>query len=243
MDRVSPTTDRELPVTYTTTPNAEQSEEQSKVAKVGEQTSEVVGTVREQTGALASTTRAEVSSVAGDASQQARRLVNESRQQLRQTAGEQAGRLAQTLRDIGEQLNGMASSAPGNSQALTEVTQQAGSTVRRWADDLDRRGIEGVASDVKRFARQRPGLFIAGALGAGLAVGRLIRSVDTQSIVDAAKPSAGQQSDQPDQTELLGQSAPRGQQELQQPRPALQSAPQPTGSSPVTNVPTQPGAF
>ena len=125
----------------------------------------------------------------GDARQHAQRLASDARSQLRQQADEQSQRLAQTLRDIGGQLDGMASGHSAPSGFVADVTQQAASSVHQMAQTLDQKGAQGVIADVKRFARERPGVFVIGALGAGLVAGRLIRALDTSAVVDAAKPS------------------------------------------------------
>ncbi len=222
--------------------------EQSKIDQATEKSSEVVDVAREQAQSVVSTAREQVEHVAGDTKQQARRLVDDTRQQLRTTAREQAGRISNTLREIGTQLEEMASSTSGGNATVTEVTRQAGSTVERWADELDRRGIEGITSDVKRFARQRPGIFLAGALGAGVLVGRLIRTVDTGAIVDAAKPDSGssnggQPQGQPQlpMTSVTAPSAPTAPA-----TPATPAAP-PTMTTPVVapaeTTAQMPGAF
>jgi hypothetical protein len=72
---------------------------------------------------------------------------------------------------------------------LADVTEQAASSARHLAGSLDDRGVEGIIEDVKRFARRRPGVFIAGAVAAGIVTGRLIRSLDTGAVMDAAKPT------------------------------------------------------
>jgi hypothetical protein len=55
------------------------------------------------------------------------------------------------------------------SQAATRVGDVAG-----W---LESRDPAGILDDVKRFARQRPGVFVAVAAGAGILVGRLAKSL------------------------------------------------------------------
>ena len=72
---------------------------------------------------------------------------------------------------------------------MADLTQQAASSVHRMAQTLDEKGPSGVVADVKTFARKRPGLFVLGALGAGVVAGRLIRSLDIGAVAEAAKPS------------------------------------------------------
>ena len=44
------------------------------------------------------------------------------------------------------------------------------------------------STSLKRFARNRPGTFLLGGVGAGFAVGRLLRHADLKEIGHAAKP-------------------------------------------------------
>jgi hypothetical protein len=156
------------------------------------QTDSTTEQITNKAGEVASTAKHEAAGVVHDTKDQARRLAQESRVQLRQQADQQTQRVAQTMRDIGGQLQGMASGQAPPSGPLADVTQQAASSAHRMADKLDQGGLDGVIADVKQFARRRPGVFIAGALGAGLLAGRLFRSMDTQAVMQAAKPTGDQ---------------------------------------------------
>jgi hypothetical protein len=177
--------------------NTTTTEDQSRAGQVTESAKEVAGTAREQAGAVTSTAKDEAASVMHDARTQGRRLADQSRHQLRQTADEQGQRLAATLRDLGSQLHGMAAGTTAPKGMLADFTEQAASSARQLAGSLDDRGVQGVIDDVKRYARRRPGVFIAGAVAAGIVTGRLIRSLDTGAVMDAAKPRTepGQDSD------------------------------------------------
>jgi uncharacterized protein YjbJ (UPF0337 family) len=167
-------------------------------------TKDVAGTARDQAGSVASKAMDEASTVADDAKFQARRLADQSRGELRRSADEQAHRLAETLRDISGQLHEMArgeAPAPG---LVSDVTHQAAGSTQRMAQRLDDKGMEGVLDDVKQFARRRPGVFVLGALGAGVVAGRLLRALDTDAIMQAAKPSGGSgQSTYPQQASAM----------------------------------------
>lgn len=147
--------------------------------------------VTNKAGEVASTAKDQAAGVAHDAKHQARRIAEESRDQLRQQADQQAQRLAQTIRDTGRQLQNMASGKARPSGMLADVTEQAASSAHHMADTLDQKGLDGVISDMKQFARRKPAVFIVGALGAGLIAGRLLRSMDTGALVQAAKPDNG----------------------------------------------------
>ncbi len=164
-------------------------EQKSTIEQVTDAPRSAAAAAGAQAGAVATTAQNEATSVARDARQQAQRLAGDARSHLRQQADEQSQRLARTLRDIGGQLDGMASGNSAPSGFVADVTQQAASSVHQMAQTLDQKGAQGVIADVKRFARGRPGVFVIGALGAGLVAGRLIRALDTSAVMDAAKPS------------------------------------------------------
>jgi len=175
-------------MTNTTTTNT-MTEQQSKIGQATDATSSAAAAVGTQASAVASTAKDEASSVARDAKTQAQLLAGDARSQLREQADQQSQRLVQTLRDIGGQLDGMANGNSAPSGFVADVTQQAASSVHRMAQTLDQKGPQGVVADVKRFARERPGMFVVGAIGAGLVAGRLIRALDTSAVIDAAKPT------------------------------------------------------
>ena len=118
-------------------------EQQSTIAPATDATSSGAAAVSTQAGAVASTAKDEAASVARDARQQAQRLASDARSQLRQQADEQSQRLAQTLRDIGGQLDGMASGHSAPSGLVADVTQQAASSVHQMAQTLDQKGRRG----------------------------------------------------------------------------------------------------
>jgi hypothetical protein len=158
----------------------------SSVAK--DAAAEVATTAKEQAGAVAETSKEELKTVARDAKEQARDVLGQSREQLRGQANEQARRLSETLTDVSRQLSGMARGESAPQGLVADVTNQLASSAEQLGQRLQTGGLEGALDDVKRFARQRPGVFLAAALGSGIVVGRLLRSVDTHALLEAAKP-------------------------------------------------------
>jgi len=114
--------------------------------------------------------------VASEASQQVRELVHQTRGELTEQAATQQKRVAGGLRSLGEELHSMAQSSEQQGPATDLVKQAAErtSTVASWLED---REPGNVVEEVTRFARQRPGAFLAIAAGAGLLVGRLGRGL------------------------------------------------------------------
>jgi len=150
--------------------------------------SEATSTLAEKASEVGTTLSDQTRGVASDAKDHARRMMDESRESLRSEASNQATRLAATMREVGSQLHSMAQSQSGGGVAV-DVTRQLSDAAHRAAQKLDTGGVDDVLADLKRFARRRPGLFLVGAVGAGFAVGRLLKAADTHSLMQAAQPS------------------------------------------------------
>jgi hypothetical protein len=144
-------------------------------------------TAKEKATDVASSASGEAKAVAQDAKDQAREVINRSREQLRVQASEQGDRLASTLRDVGDQLRAMSRGEARPDSQVASLTSQLADTVSNAASRIGDGGYQGAIDDVKRFARNRPGMFLLGALGAGFVVGRVVKSVDTGSLLQAAK--------------------------------------------------------
>lgn len=146
------------------------------VQRVQERAGEVGRTTRDEAGAVTEKAKEQAGAVAEEAKHEAMHLVDDARQQLRDEAASQTQRAATSLRELGEQLDRIArGEAPGEGPA-NDLAQHAADGVHRLADTLQGRRPEDLLSDVKRFARQRPGMFLAGAVGAGFLAGRVLRS-------------------------------------------------------------------
>ena len=76
-----------------------------------------------------------------------------------------------------------------------DLGRQLADTAERAASKLDDGGVDAVMSDLKRFARRRPAVFLAGALGAGFVAGRLLKAADTHSLMQAVTHGDGGQPD------------------------------------------------
>ncbi len=128
----------------------------------------------------ADTAREQASNVTAEAGRQGRDLLRQAQGQLREQAGQQQQRLASDLHAISDELAAMACQPDHPGVAADLAGQAAGTTrnVARWLDDRDPGQL---LEDVKGFARQRPGLFLALAAGAGLLAGRLTRGLTAEA--------------------------------------------------------------
>ncbi|MFE5488935.1 hypothetical protein ACFQ7Z_03035 [Streptomyces virginiae] len=132
---------------------------------VGDKAAEVGGTAREQ-----------AAHVVGEATTQARDLVGELRTQLTGQAETQTQRLAQNVRRLSEELRELGENGKPES-TMVGVARQIADGGREMADHVEKRGPEGLVTDLQNFARRRPGVFLAGAALAGFVVARAGKGV------------------------------------------------------------------
>jgi len=155
--------------------NATVSDATGKASEAASKAGEVATTAKEQATTVAAQGKEEVKSVAQEASQHARRMMTESRHELRTQADTQTTRVVEGLRQISQQLQSMAGSVDDSSSPVVSLVGQAANTTDRMASRLDEGGIDGLLDDTRRLARNRPGMFLLGALGAGLVAGRVMK--------------------------------------------------------------------
>jgi hypothetical protein len=137
---------------------------------------DVAGHASEAAHQVVGTAAEQAHNVQAETVRQVRNLTGEATEQLTSQAKEQSRRLTTTLRGIAEELKGMAASGHPGSTA-TELVHQASERVSGFAGYLDGKEPAEVLDDVRRYARRRPGAFLAGAAVLGLLAGRVGRGV------------------------------------------------------------------
>ena len=125
---------------------------------------------------VADTAKQEARGVASEAKYQVRNLADRVGSEVRSQASTQQHRAAGGIRDVGSQFSEMASNSTqsGVARDLVETVGSRADSVAAW---LDQREPQDLLDEVKRFARRRPGVFLAIAAGAGVVIGRLTRSL------------------------------------------------------------------
>jgi hypothetical protein len=130
----------------------------------------------------------EARSVASDATTQVRNVVGDTVDQVRGQLDDQGrtqkDKLAGTLGSFSDDLAQMAENSSG---LAANVAHEVAERARSISQQLDSREPAELLDDVRRFARQRPGTFLLGALAAGVVVGRLVRG--TKDSIEAAEAS------------------------------------------------------
>lgn len=141
---------------------------------------EVAGSAKQEAGHVVETAKEEAASVAREAKSQVKDLYAQTTSELKDQAATQQQRVAEGLRSVGQQLGAMANGAetPGVASDLVSQVSTRLDSVATWIGDRDPGAL---LSEVKSFARRRPGAFIGIAALAGLAVGRLSRALAEQA--------------------------------------------------------------
>lgn len=166
---------------------------------------EVKDTATEEAGHVVETAKSEAAAVAHEAKNQARDLYAQTTQELREQASHQQTRVAEGLRSVGGELRAMADNSEDGGIAADLVRQASTkvSAVAGWIGDRDPGSL---LSEVKSYARRKPGVFIGVAALAGLAVGRLTRAMaeGAREDHDAQGGSAGVSRSAPTQADVAG---------------------------------------
>ena len=159
----------------------------TQVAPVREQAADVAQSARQEATQVASSAADNAKQVASEATMQAKavaqqakeqvtNLVDQTRLEVLQTAQQKGEQAATGLRTFADQLRSLANGQPDQAGQLQGYVQEAQDRVSAFATRLENDGPQAVLADVTRFARQRPGVFLMVAAGAGFAIGRLVRA-------------------------------------------------------------------
>jgi ElaB/YqjD/DUF883 family membrane-anchored ribosome-binding protein len=149
--------------------------QESMTDKAAEKVAPVVESAQER----ASATMSEVGA-------QSREMADQARTQMRSEAESQTRRLSEKSRELSHDLRTVADQTDV-SPFMTSLARDGAQRLDRLSTRLEQQGIDGAINDVKRFARQRPGAFLAGCAGAGFLLGRILHNTDTSRLSDAAR--------------------------------------------------------
>src|SRR4051812_14694590 len=154
----------------------------TKVVK--ENVTEVAGDAKQGIAEVAHESTVQAREVTNKAKDHAREVMGQATSEVRSHADDQAQRAAGGLDQLASRFQALLAGRPEDAGPLRDYAEQLGDQAQRAAERLRSRGVDGVLSDVKAFARRRPGLFLAGAAAAGFAVGRLAKAERSCSTTD-----------------------------------------------------------
>jgi len=146
-----------------------------------EEASKVKDTAADAGRHVADTTKEEAKRVGAEAKQQARQLLDQSMGELKGQAKTQQHRAAEGVRTFSDDLRKMASGEGGGDGFAAQVANEVSDRVSTAAQWLEDREPADLLEELKRFARRRPGTFIAISGVAGLLVGRLARNMASEA--------------------------------------------------------------
>lgn len=141
--------------------------------ETGKQAAGAAGEAAKHTAADAAD---QAKAVAATAKDELQRFSGQAKDELAARGKEQSDRLAGGLQSFAGQLTALADGRNAEAGNLPNYIGDLEGRVRQFGQRLEQGGPQGLVDDVTAFARRKPGLFLVGALGAGFAVGRLVRS-------------------------------------------------------------------
>lgn len=138
---------------------------------------------------IASVATEQAKEVASEAGQQAKALLDQARSELMDHAASQRTRIAEQLQSLSQELGSMAAKSQQEGPA-SDLAQQASRQVGTLAHWLSEREPGSLVGELKDFARNKPGTFLAVAAGIGLVAGRMTRGVKAGPPAEAAQPGS-----------------------------------------------------
>ena len=154
-----------------------------------QEASDLKDTAVSEAGHVADTAKGEAKAVAREVKYQAKDLYAQTQRELKDQAQVQQHRVAVGLRSVSDELQSMTAKAenPGLAADLLNQVSTRLSGAASWLGD---REPSAVLSEVKSFARRKPGTFIIGAAILGIVAGRLTRALAANASDDHAGSTA-----------------------------------------------------
>jgi len=149
----------------------------------------VASTAADQAKSVAETAKGQARSVTVEAKNQAQRVLGDAHGELSSQLEQRVGQAAEKARSTGDQLRALAEGRVDEAGPAADWVRQASEQIADFSDRLNDMGLEGATQEVRRFARQRPLMFVAGAAAAGFLIGRTFKNATADQ-----SSSSGQQS-------------------------------------------------
>jgi hypothetical protein len=145
------------------------------------QSQQLAESARGQAQQVGATAKREAARVADEVGDHALDLVDSATTALRQQADAQTHQVAGTLSSIAGQVRALSEGRKDEAGDVDAYARQAADAIGSFAERIDSLGASGVVDEVTRFARRRPGAFLAGAAAAGVVVSRFLRNASGSS--------------------------------------------------------------
>jgi len=140
------------------------------------------------------TAKDEASAVVDEAKWQTTELYAQAQQEVMDQANTQQQRLAEGLHTVSDDLGSMAAASPHRDGVAAGIVREVSGRLSAAAAWLGERDTASVLTEVKRFARCKPGTFILVAAVTGIVAGRLTRALaanasDQSGTASASRPA------------------------------------------------------
>lgn len=150
--------------------------DQSTTEVARDEAAGVARTAARSGGDVAGTVGEQAKRVTAETTRQARDLLGEGKGQLTEQAREGQRKAADSVRTLADQLQEMSQKSDGTGIA-PDLVQQAAERAHTVASWLERHEPGDLLTEVRAFARRKPGVFLMGAALAGVVAGRLTRGI------------------------------------------------------------------
>ena len=123
--------------------------------------------------------------VVGQVQDTGKQVVEQVQQQAMSRASEQIGRVTETIGSVAEATRSVSGQLRQQDQAMVaDYVEKAAGQLERFAGYLENKDVPELVSDVDRFARRQPALFMGGAFVLGLMAARFFKSSGSRGSYD-----------------------------------------------------------
>jgi ElaB/YqjD/DUF883 family membrane-anchored ribosome-binding protein len=137
--------------------------------------------------------RGKAESLKEEAKERAGRLLDEAKDRARSAIDQRKEGLAQDVGDFAHALRASASDLQKHDKGyVAHYVEQAASSVEQIADTLHRQDLKDLVRHTEDFARRQPGLFIGGAVAAGFALARFLKSSAERRTIEEGEAERGE---------------------------------------------------
>jgi vacuolar-type H+-ATPase subunit H len=158
------------------TAQAASEEAQALASTASDRGRQIVSVADEQAQQVVGAARDQISEMASEVSVQAGHLLDEAKQHLRGQAEAQTEQVGLAVDRFASQLRALSEGRPDEAGPVAGLAKEAAEQLGQVSGRISEGGLDAIVSDVTRFARRRPAVFLAGAVVAGFAVGRAVKA-------------------------------------------------------------------
>jgi hypothetical protein len=111
-------------------------------------------------------------------------VLGQTQQELGARVDDQTDKAAAALKDIAAAFHALAEGRAHEATRLIPYIREFGDRAAHYGGRLESGGIAGVGDDLTKLARRRPGMFLLGAVAAGVVAARLVRGAQKSGASD-----------------------------------------------------------